>query len=53
MPATPKDPDGWGPGDKFTVMLETAGFNAAEIGAYSWEQGLFSKKLLFYLIESS
>ena len=34
VPVTQKDPEGWGPADKFTVVLETSGFNAAEIGAY-------------------
>ncbi len=53
MPATQKDPEGWGPADKFTVVLETSGFNAVEIGAYTREQGPFSKQPLFYLIESS
>jgi len=53
VPAAQNDPEGWGPAYKFTVVLETAGFNAAEIGGYSREQGLFSKQLLFYLIESS
>lgn len=49
----PEGPGGWAPADKLTVVLETAGFNATEIGAYSREQGLFSKQLLFYLIEFS
>ena len=25
VPASQKDPEGWGPADKFTVVLETAG----------------------------
>jgi transposase-like protein len=53
VPAAQNDPEGWGPADKSTVVLETAGFNAAEIDAYCREQGLFSKQLLFYLIKSS
>jgi transposase-like protein len=53
VPATQNDPEGFGPADKFTVVLETAGFNAAEIGSYCREQRLFYKQLLFYLIESS
>jgi hypothetical protein len=52
VPATQKDPESWGPADKFTVVLETAGFNAAEIGTYCRKQGLFSKQLLFFIIES-
>ena len=34
VPASQKEPEGWGPADKFIVVLETAGFNAAEFGAY-------------------
>jgi len=34
VPVTQKDPEGWGPVDKFTVVLETAGFNATELSAY-------------------
>ena len=41
VPATQKDPEGWGPADKFTVVLETAGLNATELGAYCRERGLF------------
>ena len=33
VPATQKDPEGWGPADKFTVVLETAGLNSTELGA--------------------
>ena len=50
LPASHKGHEGWGPADKFTVVVETAGYNAAEIGAYCREQGLFSKQLLFCLI---
>jgi len=31
VPATQKDPEGWGPADKFTVVLESAGLNATEL----------------------
>ncbi len=41
VPASQKDPKGWGPADKFTVDLETAGLNATELGGYCREQGLF------------
>jgi hypothetical protein len=34
VPPSQKDPEGWGPADKFTVVLEIAGFNAAKIGSY-------------------
>jgi len=35
VPASEKDPEGWGAADKFTVVLETAGLNATELSAYS------------------
>jgi transposase-like protein len=34
VPASEKDPEGWGATDKFTVVLETAGLNATELSAY-------------------
>jgi transposase-like protein len=30
VPPSHKDPEGWGPADKFTVVLEAAGLNATE-----------------------
>lgn len=45
VPATQKDPEGWWPADKFTVVLETAGLNATELGAYSREWGLFPEQV--------
>ena len=41
VPASEKDPDGWGAADKFTVVLETAGLNATELSAYCRERGLY------------
>ncbi len=41
MPASEKDPEGWGATDKFTVVLETAGLNATELSAYCRERGLY------------
>lgn len=41
VPASKKDPEGWGPADKFTVVLETAGLNTTELGGYCRERGLF------------
>jgi hypothetical protein len=41
VPASQKDPEGWGPADKFTVVLESAGLNATELGTYRREPGLF------------
>jgi hypothetical protein len=32
VPASQKDPEGWSPADKFTMVLETAGLNATELG---------------------
>jgi transposase-like protein len=32
--ASQKDPEGWGPADKFKVVLETAGLNTTELAAY-------------------
>ena len=31
VPASEKDPEGWGSTDKFTVVLETAGLNACPV----------------------
>ena len=40
MPASEKDPEGWGSTDKFMFVLETAGQNATELSAYCRERGL-------------
>ena len=45
VPASEKDPDGWGAADKFTVVLETAGLNATELSAYCRERGLFPEQV--------
>ena len=45
VPASEKDPEGWGPLDKFTVVLEAAGLNATELGAYCRERGLFPEQV--------
>ena len=34
VPASEKDPEGWGATDKFTVVLETAGLTATELSDY-------------------
>ena len=39
VPASHKDPGGWGSADKFTVVLETAAFNAIELSTYCREDG--------------
>ena len=33
VPASHKDHEGWGSADKFTVVLETAAFNAIELSS--------------------
>jgi transposase-like protein len=45
VPASQKDPVGWGASDKFTVVLETAGLNATELGGYCRERGLFPEQV--------
>jgi hypothetical protein len=45
MPASEKDLDSWSAADKFTVVNETAGFNATEISAYCTERGLFREQV--------
>jgi len=45
VPASAKDPEGWGPADKFMVVLETAGFNATELSTYYRERGLFPEQV--------
>ena len=45
VPASEKDPEGWTAADKFTVVLERAGFNATELSAYCRERGLFPEQV--------
>jgi len=45
VPASEKDPEGWSAADKFTVVLETAGFNANELSAYCRERYLFPEQV--------
>jgi transposase len=45
VPASEKDPEGWGANDKFTVVLETAGLNATDLSAYCRERGLYPEQL--------
>jgi transposase len=45
VPASEKDPDGWSAADKFTVVLETAGLNATELGALCRERGLYPEQV--------
>ena len=45
VPASEKDPECWTAADKFTVVLESAGFNATELSAYCRERGLFPEQV--------
>jgi transposase-like protein len=45
VPASEKDPEGWGATDKFTVVLETAGLNATELSPYCRERGLYPEQV--------
>ena len=45
VPASEKEPEGWNAADKFTVVLESAGFNATELSAYCRERGLFPEQV--------
>ena len=46
VPPSEKDPEGWTAADKFTVVLESAGFNATELSAYCRERGLFPEQVV-------
>jgi transposase-like protein len=46
VPASEKEPEGWSAADKFTVVLETAGLNDTELGAYCRERGLFPEQVV-------
>jgi transposase len=45
VPASERDPEGWTATDKFTVVLETAGFIVTELSAYCHERGLFPEQV--------
>jgi transposase-like protein len=45
VPASQKNPECWGPADKFAVVLETAALNATELGGYCRERGLFPEQV--------
>ena len=45
VPLSEKDPDGCGATDKFTVVIETAGLNATELGAYRRERSLYPEQV--------
>ena len=39
-----KDPDRWSAADKFTVVVETAGFNTTELSSYCRERAYFQNR---------
>jgi transposase len=45
VPASEKDPEGWGAIDKFTVVLKTAGLNATELSSYCRKRGLYPEQV--------
>ena len=45
VPASEKAPEGWSTADKFTVVLESAGLNATELGAFCRERGLYPEQV--------
>ena len=45
VPASEKAPETWSTADKFTVVLESAGLNATELGAFCRERGLYPKQV--------
>ncbi len=45
VPASKKDPEGWGATDKFTVVLEAAGLNPTELSACCRERGLYPQQV--------
>ena len=45
VPASEKAPETWSTADKFTVVLESAGLNATELGAFCRERGLYPEQV--------
>ena len=45
VPASEKAPETWSSADKFTVVLESAGLNATELGAFCRERGLYPEQV--------
>ena len=45
VPASEKAPETWSTADKFTVVLESAGLNAIELGAFCRERGLYPEQV--------
>ena len=45
VPASEKAPESWSSADKFTVVLESSGLNATELGAFCRERGLYPEQV--------
>jgi transposase-like protein len=45
VPASEKEAESWSAADKFTVVLETAGLNAIELGGYCRERGMYPEQV--------
>jgi transposase-like protein len=45
LPDGEKTPQGWGSGDKFAAVVETAAMNEAELSAYCRERGLYPEQV--------
>lgn len=45
VPGDAKNPEAWSSEDKFAVVLETAGLNAAELGEYCRGRGLLAEQI--------
>ena len=45
VPASEKAPETWSSADKFTVVLESSGLNATELGAFCRERGLYPEQV--------
>ena len=45
VPESEKAPEGWSSVDKFTMVLESAGLNATELGAFCRERGLYPEQV--------
>jgi transposase-like protein len=45
VPGSEKEAESWSAADKFTVVLETAGLNATELGGYCRERGLYPEQV--------
>ena len=45
VPASEMQPEGWSATEKFTLVVETAGFNATELSSYCLERGLLTEQV--------